>query len=76
MVLMSRYVVKPMNKTLAGILAGTSIATAGVLVLLFALALLLGQVEMSWDGARGVVMAILLIGFQVLLFRYFLARAR
>ncbi|WP_394253529.1 hypothetical protein [Arthrobacter pityocampae] len=35
-----------------------------------------GQVEMSWDGARVVVMTILLIGFQVFLFRYFLARAR
>ena len=65
-----------MNKTFAGVLAGTSIASAGVIGLAFVVALLLGQVELNWNGAWVVMRVILLLGLQVFIFRYFLARAR
>lgn len=73
---MTRYVLKPMNKTFAGVMAGASIVLAGFLALLSLVALVLGQVELSWDGAWFVLRSILLIGLYIFSFRYFRARAR
>lgn len=67
---------KPMSKTFAGVMAGVSIVLAGFLGLLSVLALLLGQVELSWDGAWFVLRSILLIGLYIFSFRYFRVRAR
>lgn len=65
-----------MSKTFAGVMAGVSIVLAGFLGLLSVLALLLGQVELSWDGAWFVLRSILLIGLYIFSFRYFRVRAR
>jgi hypothetical protein len=73
---MSPTPAKPMNKTFAGVLAGVSIVLAGFVGLLSVLALLLGQVGLSWDGAWFVLRSILLVGLYIFGFRYFRARAR
>ena len=65
-----------MNKTFGGVLAGMSIVLAGFVGLLSVLALLFGQVELSWDGAWFVLSRVLLIGCYIFGFRYFRARAR
>ena len=65
-----------MNKTFAGVLGGMSIVAAGFVGLLSVLALLFGQVELSWEGAWFVLRSILLVGLYIFGFRYFRARAR
>ncbi len=52
------------------------IALAGVMVFLFLLASLLGRFELSWNGLWVLVRGIAVIGLCVVLFRFFLTRAR
>lgn len=64
-----------MNKTLAGVLAGISIALAVIVGSLSILALLFGQVSFDWDGAWFVLRGILMVVLYSFGFRYFRARA-
>lgn len=72
----TRPAVKPMNTMFVGVMAGVSLVLAGFLGLLSLVKGLLGQVELSWDGAWFVLRSILLIGLYVVSFRYFRAPGR
>lgn len=66
----------PLNKTLAGVLAGVFIGLAGFVGLLSVAALLASQVNPDWDGAWFVLRSVLMVSLFIFGFRYFRARAR
>jgi hypothetical protein len=73
---MSRPAGAPVNKAFAEVMAGVAITLAGLIALGTVLAMLFNPMQWGWDYAWFLVRSVLLIGFLVLSFRYFLSRSR